>query len=174
MSLDQPSYDSRSAYPPYGFSCLPYVDGPGVTRVRLSGELDIATAPQLDDALSEAARGRRGRDPRPERADAHGVERPARDHHRSPSPCQADCRLALVRAAGRYNWPSRSPAPSVGSSSSAHPTPKTSRRPGQPDRDPPGPRDLLEQTAQTRAVHGSRVPGGRDAPRRPLRSIETA
>jgi anti-anti-sigma factor len=32
-------------------------EGPGVSSVTLSGELDMATAPQLEDALSEAARG---------------------------------------------------------------------------------------------------------------------
>ena len=57
MSLNQRSHDFRWSDPSSGFACTWYAEGPGVTRVTPSGELDIATAPQLADALSEAARG---------------------------------------------------------------------------------------------------------------------
>lgn len=57
MSLNQPPPDSRWSDPASGFACPWYAEGPGVTRVTPSGELDIVTAPQLAEALSEAARG---------------------------------------------------------------------------------------------------------------------
>ena len=57
MSLTQPSPDSLWSHPAIGFACAWSAEGPGVTRLTPSGELDIATAPHLADALSEAARG---------------------------------------------------------------------------------------------------------------------
>jgi hypothetical protein len=57
MSLNQPSYDSGSSVAASGFDCASCAEAPGVARVTLSGELDIATAPHLGDALSDAARG---------------------------------------------------------------------------------------------------------------------
>ena len=56
MSLNQISPDSRLSGPPSGFGCWNRAEGPGVNRVMLSGELDMATAPQLADALAEAPR----------------------------------------------------------------------------------------------------------------------
>lgn len=58
MSTSQPSYDPQWANPPPGFGCACDVQGPGIARVAVSGELDVASAPQLVDALSEAAGGR--------------------------------------------------------------------------------------------------------------------
>ena len=57
MSLNQPSPDSRCSESAWGFACVWSREGPGVTRVTPRGELDLATAPQLADALSQAARG---------------------------------------------------------------------------------------------------------------------
>lgn len=56
MTLNQTSPDSRLSGPPPGFTCVTRTEGPGVNRVTLSGELDMASAPQLADALSEASR----------------------------------------------------------------------------------------------------------------------
>jgi anti-sigma B factor antagonist len=53
MSSTQPSYEPEWADPPLAFSCASCADGPGFTRVTLSGELDLAAAPQLADALAE-------------------------------------------------------------------------------------------------------------------------
>ena len=39
------------------FSCASYAEGEGFTRVTLSGELDLATAPRLVHALTEVADG---------------------------------------------------------------------------------------------------------------------
>ena len=55
MTLE-PFPDTRFSDPPSGFACVKRAERPGVSRVMLSGELDMATAPQLEDALSEAAR----------------------------------------------------------------------------------------------------------------------
>ena len=54
MALNQPLRD----YPEFvaGFACVTRADSPGVRRVTLSGELDMASAPELHEALSEAAR----------------------------------------------------------------------------------------------------------------------
>lgn len=57
MSSTQPTDASRAADPPPSFSWASYAQGPGITRVTLNGELDLAAAPRLDEALSEAARG---------------------------------------------------------------------------------------------------------------------
>lgn len=57
MSSTQPSYDSQWANRPAGFSCACSVQAPGIARVTVSGELDMASAPELDDVLAEAARG---------------------------------------------------------------------------------------------------------------------
>jgi anti-anti-sigma factor len=57
MPLNQISRDSRLSAPPSDFGCVSRAEGPGVNRVMLSGELDMATAPQLEEALSDAARG---------------------------------------------------------------------------------------------------------------------
>ena len=57
MSLNQSSPDSRWSDLAGGFTCVWSAERPGVTRVKLRGELDLVTAPQLADALSEAARG---------------------------------------------------------------------------------------------------------------------
>jgi anti-sigma B factor antagonist len=57
MSISQPSCESQSAHPPPGFSCACQVHAPSIARVIVRGELDLASAPQLDDALSEAASG---------------------------------------------------------------------------------------------------------------------
>ena len=51
---------SDASYPPDphpGFGCTVHPQGPGVTRVTLSGELDMLSAPDLDDTLADAARG---------------------------------------------------------------------------------------------------------------------
>jgi anti-sigma B factor antagonist len=53
MWSTQPSYDFGWADPPPRFSCASYPEGTGVVRVTLTGELDIATAPQLAHALGE-------------------------------------------------------------------------------------------------------------------------
>lgn len=45
------------AFRPSGFAFSVRSERPGVKRVLLSGELDIATAPQLNDVLAAAARG---------------------------------------------------------------------------------------------------------------------
>ena len=58
MSTSQPSYDPQWATPPRGFGCACHVQGPGIARVTVSGELDNASAPQLVHALPEAAGGR--------------------------------------------------------------------------------------------------------------------
>lgn len=61
MSVNQPSQHPGWSAAPAGFGATAgfgyawYAEGPGVTRVRLSGELDILTARGLADALSEAA-----------------------------------------------------------------------------------------------------------------------
>ena len=52
----QPSYDPEWSVRLSDFGCEPYAEGPGVTGLRLSGELDLATAPQLADALAQAGR----------------------------------------------------------------------------------------------------------------------
>ena len=57
MSSTQPSYEPESGSPHPGFSCACHVRGPGIAGVTVSGELDLASAPQLDDALAEAGRG---------------------------------------------------------------------------------------------------------------------
>ena len=57
MSSTQPSYDPQRADRPQDFSCASCVDGPGFTRVTLGGELDLATAPELAQALTEAPDG---------------------------------------------------------------------------------------------------------------------
>jgi anti-anti-sigma factor len=56
MSLNQHSPHSQLSSIPPGFTCVTRAEGPGVNRVTLSGELDMATAPQLADALSEVPR----------------------------------------------------------------------------------------------------------------------
>ncbi len=48
---DQPSPIPKHAEPP-GFSCAPSPERPGVTRIMITGELDIATSPRLKAALS--------------------------------------------------------------------------------------------------------------------------
>jgi anti-sigma B factor antagonist len=51
---------SDATHPPDphpGFSCAVHSQGPGVTRVALSGELDMLSAPDLDDTLADASRG---------------------------------------------------------------------------------------------------------------------
>ena len=55
MSLPQSLSDPACADHPPGFSCVPYAEGAGVVRVTLTGELDVATAPRLADALDEVA-----------------------------------------------------------------------------------------------------------------------
>lgn len=57
MSLNQNSLDSQLSGPPPDFACVTRAEGPGVTRVTLRGELDVTSASQLEDALSEPARG---------------------------------------------------------------------------------------------------------------------
>ena len=54
MSYAQATYDTGPARW-LVFSCVAAADGPGVTRITLTGELDLATAPQLRTALSRAA-----------------------------------------------------------------------------------------------------------------------
>lgn len=54
MSYEQATYDPGPAHR-LVFSCVAAADGPGVMRLRLTGELDLATAPQLRAALSKAA-----------------------------------------------------------------------------------------------------------------------
>jgi anti-sigma B factor antagonist len=56
MSLNQPSRDPEFSDAPSEFACVTHAESPGVRRVAVSGELDMATAPQLEDALSDAAR----------------------------------------------------------------------------------------------------------------------
>ena len=55
MSSAQPSSDPECADQPPGFSCVSCAEGTGVVRVTLTGELDVATAPQLGHALEEIA-----------------------------------------------------------------------------------------------------------------------
>ena len=57
MSSTQPSYGPQWTDPSPDFSCASCADGPGFTRVTLCGELDLATAPQLADALANAPDG---------------------------------------------------------------------------------------------------------------------
>ena len=47
-SCDRPAADCDEE-----FSCVSYADGAGFTRVTLNGELDLATAPKLADALAD-------------------------------------------------------------------------------------------------------------------------
>ena len=56
MSLNQTSPDPRLSEPLSSFACVTHYDGPGVTRVTLAGELDLAAAPQLDDAIADLGR----------------------------------------------------------------------------------------------------------------------
>ena len=56
MLSSPPSYAFRPAVPPPDFSWTARPQGPGVTRVSLSGELDMLSASCLGDALA-AARG---------------------------------------------------------------------------------------------------------------------
>lgn len=56
MLSSPPSYAFRPADPPPDFSWTARPQGPGVTRVSLSGELDMLSASCLGDALA-AARG---------------------------------------------------------------------------------------------------------------------
>jgi anti-sigma B factor antagonist len=56
MALQQPLDGSGLSSLPSEFACVTCAERPGVRRVALSGELDIATAPRLEDALSDAAR----------------------------------------------------------------------------------------------------------------------
>jgi anti-sigma B factor antagonist len=55
MSLHQPFPETGFSDPPPGFVCVTRAEAPGVDRVTLGGELDIATAPHLEQALYEAA-----------------------------------------------------------------------------------------------------------------------
>lgn len=57
MPSTQPSYAFHPEDPPPGLSWTTHPQGPGVTRMTLSGELDIGSAPRLCDTLAEAARG---------------------------------------------------------------------------------------------------------------------
>lgn len=57
MSSTQPSYDRQWTDRAQGFSCASYVEDTGVVRVTLTGELDLATVPQLADALADAPDG---------------------------------------------------------------------------------------------------------------------
>lgn len=58
MSAIQPSYAfDPPADPAPCFSWTAHPEGPGVTRVTLSGELDLVSAPCLGNTLAEAARG---------------------------------------------------------------------------------------------------------------------
>jgi anti-sigma B factor antagonist len=54
MSLRQPPSDSRPIDLVAGFSCA-ITERSGVRRVKLCGEVDLATAPELAAALSAAA-----------------------------------------------------------------------------------------------------------------------
>lgn len=54
MSSSQPSY---APDPPWDFGWTVHSQGPGVTCVTLSGELDLLSAPSLGDTLAEAGRG---------------------------------------------------------------------------------------------------------------------
>lgn len=54
MSLTQVTFDPRSPIPDPSFRCI-VVACAGVARVKVSGEVDIATAPALATALFNAA-----------------------------------------------------------------------------------------------------------------------
>ena len=54
MSYQQAIYEPGSN-DPAAFSCVSAPDGPGVTRLTLTGELDLATAPELRAAIHDAA-----------------------------------------------------------------------------------------------------------------------
>jgi hypothetical protein len=53
MPTTQAAYDPEWPDRSPGFSCASYSAGAGVVRVTPTGELDIATAPQLAHALGE-------------------------------------------------------------------------------------------------------------------------
>ena len=57
MSSSPPSYAFHPGDPPPDFNCTARPQGPGVTRVSLSGELDMLSASCLGDALADAAHG---------------------------------------------------------------------------------------------------------------------
>lgn len=44
----------RAAPEPYGFECVRHEVADGTVRLALSGELDVATSPELDQALRDA------------------------------------------------------------------------------------------------------------------------
>ena len=89
MSSTQPSYDCQWANAPPGFSCACNVQGPGIARVIVSGELDMASAPRLDDALSEAARGSVAVIVDLSELDVDGLERAACDLDRPRAACRS-------------------------------------------------------------------------------------
>lgn len=57
MSSTQPSCEPQWEDCPPGLDCKSYADGPGFARVSLSGELDLATAPKLAEALAQVPSG---------------------------------------------------------------------------------------------------------------------
>jgi anti-anti-sigma factor len=57
MSATEHSDDPSVADRLPRLSCESREEGPGVVRVKLNGELDLATAPEVADALAEASRG---------------------------------------------------------------------------------------------------------------------
>ena len=57
MLSSPPSYTCQTGDPPPGLQWRAHPQGPGVTRMSLSGELDLLSAPSLGDTLAEAARG---------------------------------------------------------------------------------------------------------------------
>ena len=57
MASTQPSYRPEWTRRRPDFSCASVTEAPGLARVALSGELDMATAPQLADALAKLPDG---------------------------------------------------------------------------------------------------------------------
>lgn len=53
MSVHQSFSGPPAPVPAPGFSCISIAPGSGLARLSLSGELDVATAPRLEEALSD-------------------------------------------------------------------------------------------------------------------------
>ena len=81
---------------PTGFSIAEGERG-GRAVVVPRGELDLATAPQLDEIVQAAPWRRAGRRPRPARARVHGLDGPARPRRRPRARRTDGTRFAITR-----------------------------------------------------------------------------